>query len=218
MKKITLIFILAYVFSLNDYGQDGVQIPKQINPPIPIEAMVGNNSGMYQMIVFQNIGEAQKFSFFNLTTYEDSYSTNAPDYYLIKTIAGYHITRKLNVGLGANFNPIGGFRPLVAVSFTHVTKNYGLIIQPGYELYKDGLAEIFAMFEWSPKNERKIDIYFRVQVMSSFNNQHAYSYHFWRAGMKYKIFKIGPALNVQHVGSEASLHTNFGAFINILLK
>lgn len=186
-------------------------------PPIPVETMVGNNSTNFQMIVSRNLGEHKRFNFFNLTTFDENYSSYAPDFYLIKSIASYNITPSLGVGLGANFSSDNGLRPLIAASYVKANRNYTLLFQPSYELHKDGLVELFAMYEWCPVNERKLQPYFRAQIMSSFNDAHVYSYHNWRVGVQYKSFRIGPAVNFQIIGSENMRQNNFGGFINIIL-
>jgi hypothetical protein len=187
------------------------------HPPIPIEAMAGDNSAMFQMILSRNFGEKQQFNFFHLSTFEDVYSEYAPDNFLIKNILAYNINRRINIGAGANFLS-QGFRPLVAATFSHFTRNIGLIVQPSFELHKDGVGEVFLMFEWSPKNEKTIQPYFRLQALSTFNSAHVYSYHFWRAGVQYKNLRVGPAFNVQYAGPEATTYTNVGGFINFLIQ
>lgn len=216
MKTFSCLLLIMVVINLKAMGQER---PKHIiSPPIPMEAMVGRDAGMYQLIVSRNLDEKQRISFFNLSTYEDKYDEKAYDSYLTKTILGYNLSRKFNIGLGANFSSIAGFKPLVAATFTHFTRNWGLIIQPSYEPGKDGLAEVFSMLEWSPQNQKKFQPYGRIQLMSSFNNEHAFSYYYWRVGVQYKMLRIGPALNVQYAGADAISMKNVGMFINVLLR
>jgi len=106
---------------------------------------------------------------------------------------------------------------LVAASYMHFTENTGFIIQPSYELHKDGVFELYTMYEWTAKNTKSLQPYFKLSAYTSLKDKHTYSYHFWRAGVNYKGFRFGPALNAQYYGSAYSEVYNWGAFISFLL-
>lgn len=205
-----LMFIVPHTWIKAQSHQD-------FQPPIPVEVMVGHQSTNFQMIVSKNLGKAHRFNFFNLTTFDENYSEYAPDFYLIKSIGSYNISRSLGLGLGANFSSDNGLRPLIAATYVKAGKNATFLFQPSYELHQDGMAELFAMYEWCPRNTKAIQPYFRGQIMSSFNQSHIYSYHYWRVGIQYKSVRIGPAANFQIIGSEQKTQNNFGGFINIIL-
>ena len=215
MKRIIL--SLSVLFALNVSAQEhqGEYTPKQ--PPIPVEVFVGENSSMYQMIVSKQITPGSKFGFFNLINYEVAYDEYVPDSYIIQSLFNYQIVKGLNIGAGANFKAFGGFKPLVSASYSFFNKDFSFLVQPSYEIDKDGSLETFALFEWHPVNQKKIQPYFRLQGLASLNSEHTFSYHNWRAGIQYNMFIVGPAFNMQYVGPDAISNTNFGGFLTILI-
>lgn len=216
MKKIFL--SLSLVSALNAGAQEpvGAYTPKQ--PPIPVEVFGGQNSSMYQMIVSKQITSGNKFGFFNLINYEVAYDDFVPDSYIIQSLFSYEIVKGLNIGAGANFKTFGGFKPLVSASYSYHNRDFSFLVQPSYEVHEDGTLETFGLFEWHPVNQKKIQPYFRLQGLVSMNNVHTFSYHYWRAGVQYKMFRVGPAFNVQYAGPDAITSTNFGGFLTILIN
>jgi hypothetical protein len=194
------------------------QIPfKAQQPPIPVEVMVGTKSGMYQMTINKRFTADSKFKFFNLVNYEVDYEDQTPNKYIVQTIASYEFIKGFDVGAGANLSAFGGFRPVVSTSYTRFTRAMGIIINPVYEIHKDGEFSVLARFEWHPVNDKKIQPYFSVQALTSWKDVHSFSYHNWRAGIQYKIFSFGPAVNFEYVGKNAEGTVNCGGFVNILI-
>jgi len=184
--------------------------------PIPIEIVGGEKSSTYQSVISRQLFNSN-FNFYNLTYLEVDYDETTPHYYYVQSIVSYSLPKGFNVGLGANLQTYNAFKPLVAISYMYFTENIGLVIQPSYEIHEDGLFELYAMFEWTAKNEKKVQPYFKLSAYSSWEEEHVYSYQFWRAGLNYKGFRFGPALNAQYYGTDFSSVLNFGGFISVLL-
>lgn len=187
-------------------------------PPVPVEVMVGAKSGMYQMTINKRFTSDSKFKFFNLINYEVDYDDQTPNTYIVQTIASYEFIRGFDVGTGANLTAFGGFKPIVSLSYSNFSRSMGILINPVYEIYKDGEFSVLARFEWHPVNDNKIQPYFSVQALTSWKDVHSFTYHNWRAGIQYKIFCFGPALNVEYVGKNAESTWNWGGFVNVLIK
>ncbi len=185
--------------------------------PIPVEIQAGDKSSSYQLILSRKIVKGEKLNYFNLVSYKHNYDDNLPKNYLIQSIVSYNIMKNLSVGFGANLKSFSGVKPLISAFYENASKNHFLLIQPSYELDKDGLFELFTTFTWSPRNEKKVQPYFNIQALISFNENHAHSYHNWRLGAQYKIFRFGPAINIQYLGKNAISNTNIGGFINVLI-
>ena len=213
-KQFALIIFVLSIGQINAQDTTETQI---YQPPIPVEVMIGNNSSMYQMVVIKQIMNS-KFKFYNLTSYEVDYDETTPDYYYLQTIISYDLPKGFGIGIGANLQLYNAFKPLVAVSYSHFTESIGFVLQPSYEIDKDGAFEFYSLFEWTPTNKKKIQPYFKVSVYSAFKDEHSYSYHNWRLGINYKSFRIGPAMNVQYYGKNATSNYNFGGFVNILIN
>jgi len=216
MKFLILIPILLLNFILK--AQDNnhqFQIPQA---PIPVEVMVGAKSTMYQMTVDKRFVSGSRFKFFNLINYEVDDNEFTPDNYIIQTIGSYEFAKGFDAGIGGNLKAFGGFKPIVSASYSNFTKVTNLIIQPVYEIHKAGEFSTLAIFEWHPAGEKKLQPYFKLQALTAWGREHSFSYHFWRAGLQYKIFRFGPALNVEYVGPNATSTTNWGGFVSVLIQ
>jgi len=216
MKFLVLIQILLISFIPKaQENNHQFQIPQA---PIPVEVMVGAKSTMYQMTVDKRFVAGSRFKFFNLINYEVDDNEFTPDNYIIQTIGSYEFAKGFDAGIGGNLKAFGGFKPIVSASYSNFTKATNLIIQPVYEIHQGGEFSTLAIFEWHPVTEKILRPFFRVQALTAWGNEHSFSYHFWRAGMQYKIFRIGPAVNVEYLGESAAITTNWGGFLSVLIQ
>jgi len=214
--KNQLAFFILILSAWQINAQETAETPSY-QPPIPVEVMVGENSTMYEMVVSKRIMDS-KFNFYNLINYEVDYNETTPNNYFVQTIITYDIAKGFGLGVGGNLKTYNVFKPLVAATYSRYTEKTGIYIQPSYEIHKDGLFELYALFEWTPTNKKKIQPYFKLSAYTSRDAIHSFSYHNWRLGINYKSFRIGPALNVQYFGEDATSYTNFGGFVNILIN
>lgn len=216
MKFIIFIPVLLISFILKaQENNPQLQIPQA---PIPVEVMVGGKGTMYQMIVDKRFAPGSRFKFFNLINYEVDNKEFTPDNYIIQTLGYYEFAKGFDVGVGGNLKAFGGFKPIVSVQYTNFSRERGIIIQPVYEVHKDGDFSTLAMFEWHPAGEKKIQPYFRVQALTAWASEHSFSYHNWRWGAQYKIFRFGPALNIEYFGPSANSVANWGCFAGVVIN
>lgn len=210
MKKYFL--IAFWVISLRAFAQN--EMPPS---PIPVEVMAGNHSAVYQMIVNKRFGPESPFKFFNLVSYEIDDNEYTPDDYIIQAIAYFEFLKGFDAGVGGNMKAFGGFKPVVSVEYTKFSPSLGIILQPVYELDKNGEFSTLAIFEWHPMNGKKFQPYFRFQGLTAWASEHVFSYHRWRVGAQYRHFRFGPALNVQYAGPTKIESWNWGAFLSVEL-
>jgi hypothetical protein len=211
-NRLKYVMIVAMIISSNVYAQE----PNN-QSPLSTEVMSGSRSSMYQMIVEKPFNAASPFKFFNLINYEVDYDKMSPDNYIIQTIGYYEFAKNFNAGVGGNLKAFGGFKPVASVEYTNFSPSRSIVIQPVHELDRDGAFSTLAIFEWHPVNVKKIQPYFRLQAFTAWKSEHSYSYHYWRAGMQYRTFRFGGALNVNYVGPDAHSTWNWGAFLNFLI-
>ncbi len=187
-------------------------------PPILVEVMGGNNNTGYQMVVNKKFSPTSKFRFFNLISYEMDYDEQTPASYIVQTIASYEVTQAFYLGLGTNLKAFGGLKPLVSISYSYMHKNVVIFIQPSQEIDSEGDFEVFAFIEVHPVNQKKIQFYGRLQVLTTWNRAHSYSYQAWRIGLQFQDFRFGPAFTANYLGETPTTQTDLGAFINFLIK
>lgn len=207
-------FLISFIVKAQDNNHQ-FQIPQA---PIPVEVMVGAKSTMYQITVDKRFVPGSRFKFFNLINYEVDGNEFTPDNYIIQTIGSYEFAKGFDAGIGGNLKAFGGFKPLVSASYSNFTRETNLIINPVFEIHKGGEFSAWGMFEWHPVNEKLLQPFFSLQVLTAWGSQHSYSYHYWRTGLQYKNFRFGPALNVDYLGPNAISKTNLGGFIGVLIQ
>lgn len=216
--KLNIIFL--FLFScLNSNAQTDTTITAETQfyqPSIPVEVMAGNQSSLFQFVVVKNILKS-KFKFYSLVSFEVDYDDLTPNYYYIQSLLSYDLPFGFGVGLGANLQAYNPIKPIVALTYSHFSKNTFLLIQPSYEIHKDGAFELYSLFEWLPKNKKNFQFYGNVSAYTSFKKEHVYTYHHWRVGVNYKSFRFGPAMNAHYYTKDFSGIYNFGAFVNILI-
>ncbi|MGG5208197.1 hypothetical protein ACQWU4_04560 [Chryseobacterium sp. MIQD13] len=219
MKKV-LYFLMFWMLSGQlvkaQFHDENYPVPE----PVLLEAMAGNRWGMFQSIIAKKFSPNSKFNFFNLTNYEVDYKKENPSIYIVQAIAYYEPVKGFNMGLGANLKTFNGFKPLLALSYLYNTQNISLIVQPSIELHKDGVGELFALFEYRGTKNRKFEPYFSIQSATSYlekNGNHDFTYINSRLGLQYKNFRFGPAVNMRIMGKEGIYQGNYGAFVGVLI-
>lgn len=181
--------------------------------------MAGNKWGMLQSVFLKKITPESKVSIFNLTNYEKTYKKDEPANFIIQTLAYYQPVKNLHFGIGANLKAFGGFKPLLAAAYVYNSRNITLILQPSIELDKDGVGELFGLFEYRGAKGRKVEPFFSLQGSSSYYSKgwgHDYSYLNVRAGVEIKNFRFGPALNYRTFGKYSG-EANFGGFLGLVI-
>ena len=215
LLKLTLVFVSSFFTSLAFAQQDSADyIPAQST--VLVEAVIGNNYNTYQVILSKQIGSPySKYSFYSMVNYDMYHDENTLDNYFLQSIFFYSFTEHIGAGVGINSKPFGGTKPIIALSYSVYTESIGLYIQPSYETHKDGLFELFALFNWAPNNGKTFQPYFKLEAYTSFGDEHSYSYHNWRLGLQYKIIRLGPALNMAYFGTDFTNASNWGGFVSI---
>lgn len=210
-----LLIIVLYSIKLKAQDISAYETFEQI---FPIDVVIGDNSTMYQSIYNKDINGVEKLHFFNLVNFEFVYNESVPDYHIVQSLFYYDLFKGVQVGVGANFKSSGGFKPLLALSYGNYGANHTLFIQPSAEITKNGVAELFAIYEWSPQKE-SLAPYFNIQLLNSWflnDKGHDFSYAYFKLGMKRKSIRFGPAFNYQLFGKNTEI-TNWGVFLGVNL-
>jgi hypothetical protein len=89
-----------------------------------------------------------------------------------------------------------------------------LLAMPRVDLWKGAAYEMMALVEYTPPLGRRVRLYTRLQVMSSYGPRgHTRSYQYVRVGLAAKTVTFGLALNADEYGREAGLIPNAGGFV-----
>lgn len=210
--KYSIIIILMLVSALSLAQEDKSTTFK---PPIPVELMVGNEHSLYKMIVTKPINH--KIKFYNLLSCEVNHQDFEFSIIVNQTVLYYDFNENFSVGLGSSIKTFGGFKPLFSVLYSKFTESVGYIIQPSIELHKEGVKELFCMFEYTYQNKKELKPYFRIDALLNWKKNHDFSYTNLRLGFNKNGLMFGPALNTQYFGVAPNLQNNWGGFIRVML-
>lgn len=218
MKQLVLLMLIIWRMPSYAQYESDTTSHYEGGAPIPVEVMVGNKWAMFQSIVTRDFAKNDRVNFFNLINYEVDYDPNVPQTYIVQSIFSYNFNRFFGLGAGANLKAFGGFKPIVAGRFNLFNRTVGVVVQPSVELHKDGVSEVFALFEWNPLNDRVVSPFFGVQGVvnvTTRTGKHDFSYVNARIGVQIGQFRIGPALNSRFIGPDGKAEMNVGGFVSI---
>ena len=207
-----LIILILYISLFAGYvnAKDSTKVY-----PFPVELLVGQKGTVYKTTYYKQILNSS-FKLFNLTTYQTNYGT-VTDSYFIKAVVYYDLPKGFSIGSGVNLISGTSAKPLLSGMYSLFTKNVGFVIQPGYEIHKDGVFEVFSFYKYTASKFKKLNPYFKMSAFTSFKSGHSYSFLNLRVGLKYKSFIVGPAINTDFFGQEFSASSNYGGFLSFLI-
>lgn len=188
------------------------------NTLIPVDIMVGNHWTMYQVNTTKDFWTNDKLNFFGLVNYEVDHNNKSKNTYFIQTLFSYKINSFLSLGTGGNFKDGNIFVPIIASQLSYNNSNIGLTIQPSIEIDKEGVGDVFVLFEWYLDKNNKWKPFFGLQGsigIKAKNGNHDVSYANINLGLQKNIFKFGPALNSRFNGTNFNSEWNIGIFFSI---
>ncbi len=214
-KLTVLLLILGFQVS---FAEDTP--PPLKNPPVHTETTFNNRGLYFQALIHKKFKSVPKLGIFGLTEILGSWRRSQPDEYMVQGNITY--------GFAKGFNLIGGFhmasgigiRPAVGIMYTYAKQEILVVVNPRYYIDNIGNLEAIALVEYKPRLTEKWSIYSKLQGLYTFTAKggvHARSYLMIRAGVSYKEFSFGPALNFDFYGPKKVNENSYGAFVAISL-
>lgn len=207
------VFLILMIFSLSFFSSFAQQ-------PIFIGGMSGNTYGQVQAIFSKDINEAIGLGIFVQSAFQFEWKMPADYRAGCQYQLTYKITETLQPGAGINIQPMTGPRPSISLTGSKKTKSGRLVIQPNIQIWKETIYELFAFYEFSPVNEKRVNPYFRLQCITGWtHNGHNRSYQFVNAGVSLGNLRVGAAAHFDQFGHSSSSRrtTNYGIFFNYLI-
>lgn len=224
MKKKIALAITAIISASSLFSQniDSVKVkPHKISPPVPVEAFIGNNGLVFQMIVSKHFSPESRFGFFNVTSFTGDYaSQNQKNSYLSQAFITADIWKGLSVNAGATMHFKNGFRPSAGLQYVFANRKILALVLPRFDLTQTYNFELFGLVEYKPKFTKSWGLYSRVQGLFDHNtkqNFHDRSYMWLRLGASYKNFQFGVGSNFDFYGPNKTNENSFGGFLRIEL-
>ncbi len=182
---------------------------------VPIEVFSSSKEFHYQHVISNRI-DSSRFSFFNLTTFSTEYkSFRTNNTYLISNLITYDFSSKWALGAGGGISSGGEFLS-IGVRYLYYNDRFTFAYFPNLMYMGEMLGVNRFLIEYKPWQERKVNPYFRFQIITSTNRHGHTNYaNLFRIGIEHNKLKLGigtPWFNsftIPHFTSK-----QFGLFIN----
>ncbi len=219
MKFLKTSILSAALLSISSHF-NAQEAPAVRNPPISMEAFVGNRAFAYQMIVNKKLQSVPKLGFFGVTNLQPEWGESNVNDYMLQGNLTYTIVKGLDISGGFIWNPIDGIRPSAGVIYSYGTPELLVVANPRIDLSKNANLDVLGLVEYKPKLNEKFNLYTRIQGLYTHNTGfdfHSRSYVMLRLGLTYRDVTFGIASNFDWYGPMKHNENNFGGFVSVNL-
>ncbi|MDX1943735.1 MAG: hypothetical protein SFU99_24420 [Saprospiraceae bacterium] len=203
----TFLFFFGLQFNLLAQAPD---------PPLPIEALLGNKQLYFQMVVKKKFAPESRFGFFTVSTYTASYDNERAENSLtIPVQINYAIGKGFGVMAGTDINSEAGFAPIVGPQHNFASQKFLAVTVVSFFLNEDQDVKLFGLYEYKPPINEKWSLYSRVQFIynhSLKDGNHNRSYLYLRGGLKRNALILGLGANLDQFGPQKRFKDNYGVF------
>ncbi|MDN5215845.1 hypothetical protein QQ020_27450 [Fulvivirgaceae bacterium BMA12] len=187
-----------------------------LQPPIPVEVFAGHRALYYQHVmnkyVFKN-----KFNFFNVSSFDAEYKSNANNVFLISSLFSYNIGKGFSVGLGGEIQRPGA-AAIVGAQYAYKSARWLIAVVSSVNITGETEYSQFTLLEYRQPVSENLKVYFRMQMLVS-TDFHRYNrgYQQFRLGSQLKDVQFGLAANFDQFDASAIKTTNYGIFLRTLI-
>ena len=216
-KLFSFIFLFALLLTTATYAQDN-HAPL---PPIPLEAMFGNNRLQFIGILNRPVTADGKLSYFNLSTGMVDYSNTADQTELvIVNNLTYSLFKNIRATAGAEWHYKLGLVPQVGLQYFKANRTWLFLLNPSFNFQPSRSLSTIGIVEFKPAISKAISFYSRTQVLYIQNlseSVHARSVLMLRAGLSFSKFTVGLGTNFDYYGPNKMRKDNVGLFTRLNL-
>lgn len=217
MKKKSTILILFLIISNFIKAQEASKIQ---NPPVIMEGLVGSRGFSYQLVADKKFQSIPRLGYYTVVNFQIDWGESKIGDYMLQGHLTYTILKGLNAEAGFFANPVDGIRPSAGFIYTYANSNVFVLANSRVDIAKNPNAELFALAEYKPELNEKLNLYTKIQGLYCHNlgyDFHSRSYVWLRAGLTVKEFTFGLAGNFDFYGPEKYNKNNLGFFLMVNL-
>ncbi|MBN9336301.1 MAG: hypothetical protein J0I88_00390 [Chryseobacterium sp.] len=217
MKKKSTILILFLIISNFIKAQEASKIQ---NPPVIMEGLVGSRGFSYQLVADKKFQSIPRLGYYTVVNFQTDWGESKIGDYMLQGHLTYTILKGLNAEAGFFANPVDGIRPSAGFIYTYANSKVFVLANPRVDIAKNPNAELFALAEYKPELNEKLNLYTKIQGLYCHNldyDFHSRSYVWLRAGLTVKEFTFGLAGNFDFYGPEKYNKNNLGVFLMVNL-
>ena len=193
-------------------------VEQKENPPVIMEALVGNDGYASQMIVNKRFRSVLQLGLFSVTNISSSWGEKWSQDAMNQVNLKFDLLKGTSVFGGVHYTPVTGLRPTAALMYVKNSETFVFMVSPrliGFS--RSSILEGFVMLEYKPAINGSWSVYSRAQALYNqtiSDGNHARSYLMLRAGLSYKIFSFGLGTNWDTFGAEKTKKENYGVFLS----
>ncbi len=188
--------------------------PGAIGQVVPVEGMVGGRNLYYQHGVVRALREGSPFGFSHVASFHAFHDPGLPPEAMGQAYLTYGIRGPLRVAVGGFYASGPGFRPALALQWSHRWERINVLLVPRADLRARASVELMGMVELVPRQGDRSGPYARLQAMLNAGPvHHNRSYVYYRLGWALGATRFGLALNMDSFGACRTTHANAGVFV-----
>ena len=184
--------------------------------------MVGDEQVSHDFFFFKDLYAKKRYSVFTRGRFTVNHENEALNTTYLATYLTRNITEKWGVSIGGASN-IQEFNPLVAISYTHMSKDQRLLINlfPSLMLGETTSYEFSGIMMYMPKISEKWSSFNQLLFTTKLTTSdlyHRYSAQQLRVGLDYKqVIQFGLGTDFNFLGEGEGYHysRNIGFFVRV---
>jgi hypothetical protein len=181
--------------------------------PIPVELMMGNKFGAFDLSFSKNFAQESRLGFFHMNTVQFYYKETDRTSFILQDLLYVETFRNLRVAGGLAYSK-GGFNPTAGLQYIYSGKKFLFLCAPRINIRSDYSYDIMTIFQYKPAINDRMKLFTRIKLLNVFDNEsNIRSYQWFRLGLEMKGIQFGLALNLDEYGSNPSVETSYGLFV-----
>lgn len=180
--------------------------------PIPVELMLGNNYGVFELTFSKPLAQDSKIGFFHLSSVEFGYDGEYSSI-ILQEMLYVETLKNLRVVGGITYTP-GGFTPSFGLHYIVRKEKFFFLSAPRINISDELSYDIINIIQYKIPVSEKHNLFTQAKLLNVFNSYgNIKSYQWFRVGLETKGVQFGLAVNLDERGPDPELTTNWGAFI-----
>jgi hypothetical protein len=201
LKQVIFVLIFLTIMSLQVKAQ-----------PIPVELMIGNNYGAFELTFSKSLANNSRFGFFHMNSVEFGYHEDYSSI-ILQDLLYVEALKNFRIAGGLAYTS-GGFNPTAGLQYIVSGPRFFFLFAPRINIKSDYSYDIMNIIQYKVPLNENLKLFTRAKFLNVFTPKgNIKSYQWFRLGLEIKGIQFGLALNIDERGPHPNVLTNWGAFI-----
>jgi hypothetical protein len=181
--------------------------------PIPVEFVSGHRYVVFDVNLTKKFSPTSKWGFFHMNTIQAYYQEKEKNSFIIQDLLFFEALKNFRLAGGAFYGK-PGFNPTIGFQYNPVGKKTVFLFAPRINLTSELSYDFMTIFQYKTPINSKLQFFGRFKMLNLFDaNAHIKSYQWIRLGLEARKFQFGLAANIDEMGPEPIVESNFGVFV-----